>query len=63
MATDNSKKPLTPEEELARRSRRSFLTLAVGGTAAVAGWYWLNGQPLDPNVLLDGRAFERALRV
>jgi hypothetical protein len=24
---------------------------------------WLNGQPLDPNVLLDGRAFERALRV
>jgi DMSO/TMAO reductase YedYZ molybdopterin-dependent catalytic subunit len=50
MAIDKSKKPLTPEEELARRSRRSFLALAIGGTAAVGGWYWLNGQPLDNEI-------------
>lgn len=39
------------KRELARLSRRGFLTLAAGGTAAVLGWRWLisrpreNGQP------------------
>jgi DMSO/TMAO reductase YedYZ molybdopterin-dependent catalytic subunit len=42
--------PKTPEEELARRSRRSFLALGAGGVAAIAGWYWLNGQPLDNEI-------------
>jgi DMSO/TMAO reductase YedYZ molybdopterin-dependent catalytic subunit len=47
MATE-VKRVLTPEEELARRSRRSFIGLATGGIAAIAGWYWLNSQsPAD----------------
>jgi len=39
------------ERQLARLSRRGFLSLAAGGTAAVLGWRWLisrpreNGQP------------------
>jgi DMSO/TMAO reductase YedYZ molybdopterin-dependent catalytic subunit len=41
---------LTPEEELARRSRRSFIGLAAGGIAAVGGWYWLNSQPLADEI-------------
>jgi DMSO/TMAO reductase YedYZ molybdopterin-dependent catalytic subunit len=45
-----TKQPLTPEEELARRSRRSFLALGAGSIAAVGGWYWLNDQPLDNEI-------------
>jgi len=43
----NSKTRLTPEQELARRSRRSFIALGAGAVGAVAGWYWLNGQALE----------------
>jgi DMSO/TMAO reductase YedYZ molybdopterin-dependent catalytic subunit len=50
MATDTPKKVLTPEEELARRSRRSFLALGAGGIAAIGGWYWLNSQPLAEEI-------------
>ena len=49
MAT-KPKKELTPEEEMARRSRRSFIALGVGGTAAIVGWYWLNSQPLADEI-------------
>jgi DMSO/TMAO reductase YedYZ molybdopterin-dependent catalytic subunit len=48
MATDPKKR--TPEEELARKARRSFLGLGIGAAAAVGGWYWLNAQPLDQEI-------------
>jgi DMSO/TMAO reductase YedYZ molybdopterin-dependent catalytic subunit len=35
------KKTVTPEEELRRRTRRSFLALGVGAAGAIAGWEWL----------------------
>jgi DMSO/TMAO reductase YedYZ molybdopterin-dependent catalytic subunit len=50
MATDTAKKISTPEEELGRRSRRSFLALGAGGIAAIGGWYWLNSQPLADEI-------------
>jgi len=50
MATDNPKAPLTPEQELARRSRRSFLALGAGAAGLTAGWYWLNSQPLEDDI-------------
>jgi DMSO/TMAO reductase YedYZ molybdopterin-dependent catalytic subunit len=34
-------KPTTVEQELRRRTRRSFLALSAGAVAAVAGWEWL----------------------
>jgi DMSO/TMAO reductase YedYZ molybdopterin-dependent catalytic subunit len=46
MATE-PKPALTPQQELARRSRRSFLALGAGAVVAVGGWYWLNNEPLD----------------
>jgi len=33
---------LTPEQLLARRTRRSFIGLGIGAAATVAGWEWLN---------------------
>src|SRR5436309_2353418 len=33
---------LSAEQEIARRSRRSFLTLGVGAAAGVGGWMYLN---------------------
>lgn len=39
MPTD---KPRTPEQELARRSRRSFVALGAGTAAAAAGAYWIH---------------------
>jgi DMSO/TMAO reductase YedYZ molybdopterin-dependent catalytic subunit len=50
MATNQSKTPLTPEQELARRSRRSFLALGAGAAAAAGGWYWLNTRPLEDEI-------------
>jgi DMSO/TMAO reductase YedYZ molybdopterin-dependent catalytic subunit len=38
------KNPLTPEQELARRSRRSFLALGAGTVGAVAGAAWIHSQ-------------------
>ena len=42
MATSSKKTPLTPEQEMARRSRRSFLALGAGAVGAVAGGYWIH---------------------
>ena len=42
MATSGNKTPKTPEQELARRSRRSFLALGAGAVGAVAGGYWIH---------------------
>ena len=35
------------DRQLARLSRRGFLTLAAGGTAAVLGWRWLISRPAE----------------
>jgi DMSO/TMAO reductase YedYZ molybdopterin-dependent catalytic subunit len=40
MATE-TKAPVTPEQDLARRTRRSFIALGAGAVAAVAGWRWI----------------------
>jgi DMSO/TMAO reductase YedYZ molybdopterin-dependent catalytic subunit len=48
MATD-PKIPLTPEQELKRRTRRSLLGLGVGAVAAGGGWEWLNRAPEEEN--------------
>jgi DMSO/TMAO reductase YedYZ molybdopterin-dependent catalytic subunit len=52
MATDSGtpKIPLTPEKDLARRTRRSFIGLGAGAIGAAAGWYWLNSQPLEDEI-------------
>ena len=49
MAT-NPKPALTPEEELARRTRRSFIALGAGAAAAAGGWYWLNAEPMADEI-------------
>ena len=38
---------LTPEQEMAARTRRSFLTLGLGTAAALGGYSWLRSQPLE----------------
>jgi DMSO/TMAO reductase YedYZ molybdopterin-dependent catalytic subunit len=43
MATEEkSKSALTPEQEIARRTRRSFMVLGAGAVAAAGGWTLLN---------------------
>lgn len=32
----------TPEQEMARRTRRGFLALGAGAAVAAGGWHWLN---------------------
>jgi DMSO/TMAO reductase YedYZ molybdopterin-dependent catalytic subunit len=49
MPTD-PKPPLTPEQELARRTRRSFVALGAGAVAAAGGWFWLNAEPTDNDI-------------
>ncbi len=65
-ATNRSKSPLTPEQEMKRRTRRSFATLGAGAIGAVAGWYWLNAQPLEDEIPAPLRAVlgfnERVIR-
>ena len=49
MATD--RKTLSPEQELARRTRRAFMVLGGGAAASVAGWAWLNsGTPEEGDI-------------
>jgi DMSO/TMAO reductase YedYZ molybdopterin-dependent catalytic subunit len=50
MAIRDSKTGLTPEQQLARRSRRSFIALGAGAVGVTAGWYWLNSRPLDGEI-------------
>jgi DMSO/TMAO reductase YedYZ molybdopterin-dependent catalytic subunit len=50
MATEKPKIPLTPEQELARRTRRSFAGLGLGAVAAYAGWRWVNNAPLEDEI-------------
>jgi DMSO/TMAO reductase YedYZ molybdopterin-dependent catalytic subunit len=40
-------KKLTPEQELARRTRRSFLALGAGAVGVAAAWRWLNAASAD----------------
>jgi DMSO/TMAO reductase YedYZ molybdopterin-dependent catalytic subunit len=49
MATE-ARRVLTPQEELARRSRRSFIGLAAGGIGAIGAWYWINSRPLADEI-------------
>ena len=42
-----SKPKLTPEQDLARRSRRSFLTLGGGLLTGVAAWSYLRTQSVE----------------
>jgi DMSO/TMAO reductase YedYZ molybdopterin-dependent catalytic subunit len=42
--------PTITVEEFRRRSRRSFITGAVGVTGAVLGWRWLQNQPVDDGI-------------
>jgi DMSO/TMAO reductase YedYZ molybdopterin-dependent catalytic subunit len=42
--------PTISVEEFRRRSRRSFITGAVGVTGAVLGWRWLQNQPVDDGI-------------
>lgn len=49
-----------PEQELARRTRRSFLTMGVAAAAGYAGWRWLRSSPDDNNL---ARPFRRVLHV
>ncbi|HVV47281.1 MAG TPA: molybdopterin-dependent oxidoreductase [Bryobacteraceae bacterium] len=50
MATDKPKPPRTPEQELARRSRRAFIALGAGAVGAYAGWRWINSAELDNEI-------------
>jgi DMSO/TMAO reductase YedYZ molybdopterin-dependent catalytic subunit len=51
MATEKIPRiPLTPEQELARRSRRSFMVLGAGAVAGMGGWGWLNSASDDDDL-------------
>lgn len=50
MATEKSKAPLTPEEELRRRSRRSFVGLGIGAVIAAGAWEWINSSPMEDDI-------------
>lgn len=50
MATDQSNNSLTPEQELKRRSRRSFIGLGAGAVITVGAWEWLNSSPLEDEI-------------
>ena len=56
---DESKKSAL-ERELARRTRRSFLTMGVSAAAAYGGWRWLRSSPEDGNL---ARPFRRILQL
>src|SRR5438132_673554 len=51
----NPQRPLSPEQDLARRTRRSFLALGAGAAGVAGGIYWLMNQP-------DADEIPRALR-
>jgi DMSO/TMAO reductase YedYZ molybdopterin-dependent catalytic subunit len=56
MATDPTI-PLTPQQELARRTRRSFIALGAGAVVAAGAWEWLNSAPVE-----DGDTIPAPLR-
>jgi DMSO/TMAO reductase YedYZ molybdopterin-dependent catalytic subunit len=43
-------KRLTPEQELARCTRRSFIGLGAGAVGVAAAWHWLNLTPMDDEI-------------
>jgi DMSO/TMAO reductase YedYZ molybdopterin-dependent catalytic subunit len=47
----------TPQQELASRTRRSFIALGAGAVAAGVGWYELNSAPIE-----DGDTIPSPLR-
>jgi hypothetical protein len=49
---NNPKTPLTQEQEMARRTRRSFIGLGIGAVAAVGAWEWLNAAPVADNDII-----------
>lgn len=50
MAIEKSKTPLTPEQELKRRSRRAFIGLGAAAVVAAAAWEWVNSAPLEDEI-------------
>jgi hypothetical protein len=40
--------PISPEKELARRTRRGFLAMGIGAAGVVAGWEWLTSGAHNP---------------
>jgi hypothetical protein len=43
-------KALSPEQKLARATRRSFLGLGAAAAAGLGGWWWLRSGPYDGGV-------------
>src|ERR1700761_6293418 len=50
MATDATKTTRTPEQELAHRSRRSFLALGAGAVGVAAGARWIHSMLGEDNI-------------
>jgi DMSO/TMAO reductase YedYZ molybdopterin-dependent catalytic subunit len=51
MPLSDSRPPRTPEQEIARRSRRAFMALGAGAAVGIAGWEWLNSGTSEDNAI------------